>query len=171
MQVRRSRGANGTSLPIQKDQCLPGKYTPPISKTATEQCRCSSTLDCCFRSCVTFSLMAPTAGKSCPPCSPSSAAGLLRSSPDPKMPVRSRSNRDVGSLNERLHGSTAADVSRKISRKPSRVPRRGCCSPGFVYFLGVWQGPEFMGINIESDSKGGADTYHSTNHEPRPRAD
>jgi hypothetical protein len=32
------------------------------------------------------------------------------------------------------------------------VPRRGCCSPVFAYFLGVWQGPEFMGINIESDS-------------------
>ena len=99
-----------------------------------------------------ISLMVPTAGRSCPTRSPSSAGGPLRSSPDPRMPVRSRSNQDVGSLNERLHGSTAADASPKISRKPSRVPRRGCCSPAFAYFLDVWQGPEIMGINIESDS-------------------
>src|ERR1700730_6193344 len=98
--------------------------------------------------------MVPTAGRSCPTHSPSSAGGPLRSSPDPRMPVRSRSNQDVGSLNERLHGSTAADASPKISRKPSRVPRRVCCSPAFAYFLDVWQGPEIMGINIESDSKG-----------------
>src|ERR1700730_5083443 len=112
--------------------------------------------------------MVPTAGRSCPTRSPSSAGGPLRSSPDPRMPVRSRSNQDVGSLNERLHGSTAADASPKISRKPSRVPRRGCCSPAFAYFLDVWQGPEIMGINIESDSKRPLVDIGSLSRDDRP---
>src|SRR5271165_1830269 len=62
-------------------------------------------------------------------------------------------SRDVGLLNERLLGSTVADGSLKISRKQSPAPRRGSSSPAFACSLGVWQGPENMGINIESDSQ------------------
>src|SRR6202040_4397055 len=35
----------------------------------------------------------------------------------------------------------------------SRAPRRGSSLPAFACFLGVWQGPETMAINIESDSE------------------
>jgi transposase len=56
-------------------------------------------------------------------------------------------------LNGRLLGSTDADGSPRISRKQSRAPRRGSSLPAFVYFLGVSQGPENMGINNESDSE------------------
>src|ERR1700726_2854709 len=65
-------------------------------------------------------------------------------------------------MNGRLLCATDADGSPRISRKQSRAPRRGSSLPAFACFLGVWQGPETMAINIESDFEEDPERYMGT---------
>lgn len=125
----RSKAASATSSPTPAACWSSRSFIPPTSRIATARPICSSLSEPVSPGCAMCSPTAATQVRNSKKRFRERANGRWKSSSDPTPPRASNCSRADGLLSAPSLGSVAIGAWQRTSRKPSKAPSHGSCSP------------------------------------------